>query len=152
MDVVVVGVDGSQGSRAALAWAAAEARARGAQLRVVLAWEYPSSILYGGAFAVAGGAALSEVPALAEERLEALLAELAPEFEGVEVRRRAVRGPAGRALVDASREADLLVVGSRGHGGFAEFLLGSVSRHCVHYARCPVAIVPSRKQHERKAA
>jgi nucleotide-binding universal stress UspA family protein len=64
---------------------------------------------------------------------------------GVPVLARAVEGNAAQVLLDASDGADLLVVGSRGHGGFTEALLGSVSQHCVHHARCPVVVIRGRE-------
>jgi nucleotide-binding universal stress UspA family protein len=65
------------------------------------------------------------------------------------VRARVVEGNAAQVLLDASDGADLLVVGSRGHGGFTEALLGSVSQHCVHHARCPVVVIRG-EQHDRR--
>ena len=65
-----------------------------------------------------------------------------PDPGGVDIERRVVVGAPGAVLVAESREADLLVVGSRGHGGFAGLLLGSVSQQCAHHAACPVVIVP----------
>ena len=77
-----------------------------------------------------------------EERLDRALQEVAPEAEGVEIERRVTEGSAAAVLIEASRDADLLVVGSRGHGGFTGLRLGSVSRQCVSHASCPVVVVP----------
>ena len=79
----------------------------------------------------------------AEELLEEETAglEAEAEAEGIEIERRVVEGGAARVLVDAAADGDLLVVGSRGHGGFAGLLLGSVSQQCAHHAHCPVVIV-----------
>jgi nucleotide-binding universal stress UspA family protein len=150
MGRIVVGVDGSAGARAALRFALAEARLRDATLDAVLAWELPLYEGVPGPF-VAGApgelvppldearAALEEA---AEDKLEGELeAALAGGEAGVEVHRRAVEGSPAFVLVDAARGADLLVVGSRGHGGFKGLLLGSVSQRCARSAPCPVAIV-----------
>jgi nucleotide-binding universal stress UspA family protein len=80
----------------------------------------------------------------AEELLVKATAGL--DAEGVEIECRAVAGGAPEVLVSEAAEADLLVVGSRGHGGFAGLLLGSVSQQCAHHARCPVVIVPLSKR------
>jgi nucleotide-binding universal stress UspA family protein len=84
--------------------------------------------------------------------LERVVAAMAAEAEGVEIEREAVEGVAAQVLVEAAGAGDLLVVGSRGHGGFAGLLLGSVSQQCAHLARCPVVIVhadkPSRSEAE----
>jgi nucleotide-binding universal stress UspA family protein len=148
--VIVVGVDGSAGAREALRWALAEARVRKAQLRAVHAWMFG---YVGGVVArypYAGGA-LGSLTSLglvggdlqreAEELLERAIAEVAGETEGVEIERKVVEGAAAQVLVNAVTENDLLVVGSRGHGGFSSLLLGSVSLQCAHHARCPVVIV-----------
>ena len=87
------------------------------------------------------GAALDDLVQMAESALDATLQEVAPDTDGVLVERRVVEGPAATVLVDESRQADLLVVGSRGYGGFAGLLLGSVSQQCAHHAACPVVIV-----------
>lgn len=73
--------------------------------------------------------------------LKRALNEVEDEAEGVEIEQRVVQGSAGGALVEAARDADLLVVGSRGHGGFVGLLLGSVSQQCVHHAPCPAVVV-----------
>ena len=151
-EVVVVGVDGSAGARAALRWAIAEARLRQAPLRAVHAWapDYGAGYLGGGYASMAGGYGFVSADAgdyvsgmrqAAEEMLERALADLAAEADGVEIERETVEGVAAQVLVEAAGAGDLLVVGSRGHGGFAGLLLGSVSQQCAHHARCPVVIV-----------
>ena len=78
---------------------------------------------------------------IAAEVLAGAIAEVSSPAEQVTITSKMVEGNAARALLDASTGADLLVVGSRGHGGFAEALLGSVGQHCVHHATCPVVVV-----------
>jgi nucleotide-binding universal stress UspA family protein len=138
---VVVGVDGSAGARRALRWAAAEARLRGSRLLIVHAWNqaYLDVLLVGplGGFS----SAAADMHEAAERLLEKATAGL--DGEGVEIECRLVEGGAPEVLVAAAAEADLLVVGSRGHGGFAGLLLGSVSQQCAHHAHCPVVIVPA---------
>ncbi len=147
---VIVGVDGSAGARAALRWAVAEARLRETPLRVVHAWtfSYPGGAGYGylgETLANFPGAGLSNLHRAAEDMIEHALAGLGAEAEGVEIVREIVEGTAAEVLVGAATERDLLVVGSRGHGGFAGLLLGSVSQQCAHHARCPVVIVHAPK-------
>jgi len=147
---VIVGVDGSAGARAALRWAMAEARLRKTRLRVVHAWtfSYPGGAGYGylgESLDAFPGGGLSNLHRAAEDMIEHAIADLAAEAEGVEIEREIVEGTAAEVLVAAATERDLLVVGSRGHGGFAELLLGSVSQQCAHHARCPVVIVRSQK-------
>ncbi len=139
MGTIMVGVDGSVPSAAALRFAAEEARVRGARLRVVHAWHLP--LLPGGE---TSGADLEYVElrrADAERLLTEAVAEIRLEAEGVEIDSAAVEGRAAKVLVDEARDADLLVVGSRGRGGFAGLLLGSVGQQCAQHAICPVAIV-----------
>jgi nucleotide-binding universal stress UspA family protein len=81
----------------------------------------------------------------AEDLLDRALADAGPDAAGVEIERQVVQGSAAEALVTAVDKDDLLVVGSRGHGGFSELLLGSVSQQCVHHAPCPVVVVHSQK-------
>jgi nucleotide-binding universal stress UspA family protein len=154
--VVVVGVDGSAGAKAALRWALAEARLRQARLRAVHAWaaDYGPGYLGGGYASMGGGYGypgadagdfVSGMRQAAEEMLERVMAEMAVEADGVEIERQVVQGVAAQVLVAAAGADDLLVVGSRGHGGFAGLLLGSVSQQCAHHARCPVVIVHAPK-------
>ncbi len=141
--MVVVGVDHSDGAKAALRFALEEARLRQATLRAVHAWQYA----YVGAPGIEraltyGGADAEALRSAAEAALDATLQEVGAD-SGVEIERRVVQGAPAAVLVDESRGADLLVVGSRGLGGFAQLLLGSVSHQCAHHAECPVVIVRS---------
>ena len=142
MSVIVVGIDHSAGAKSALRFALEEARLREATVRVVHAWQFE----YAGATGFQG---LFPGPVLefedlrrgAEAALEETLKEVAADAYGVTIERRAEQGPPAGVLVDESRTADLLVVGSRGHGGFAQLVLGSVSQQCAQHAFCPVVIV-----------
>jgi nucleotide-binding universal stress UspA family protein len=146
MGRIVVGIDGSEPSKTALAWALEEARLRSATLEAVCAYSLPSGWLGMGeamGATVAATVTESDVATYAEETLDTALAE-AGDDDGkapVEVVHRTVPGHAAQALVKASEGADLLVVGSRGHGDFGSILLGSVGLHCVHHACCPVVVV-----------
>jgi nucleotide-binding universal stress UspA family protein len=136
---IVVGVDGSDESLHALRWALEEARSRGAKLTVIYAWVYPHLPPPGFAPPVQvdmGGLQLG-----AEALLDAAVSEVVGPDAGVECERAAVQGTAAAVLVEAAEDADLLVVGSRGLGGFTGLLLGSVSQQCAHHAPCPVVIV-----------
>jgi nucleotide-binding universal stress UspA family protein len=136
--LIVVGVDGSEDSKAALRWAVEEARLRGMRLRVVHAWFAYPAIADGIPIVAEDWTALGESARMFVERF---VEEVVGVPEGVELEVAAVHGTSANVLVDASREADLLVVGSRGHGGFSGLLLGSVSQQCVHHAACPVVVV-----------
>ncbi len=139
---VVVGVDGSEGSRRALRWAAAEATVRGDALELVHVWDPPQS--YAPVDMEVYAADPEPIRDASQQLLDDLVAaaqELAP---GVEVRGSLVPGPPAQALLESARTADLLVVGSRGLGGFKSLLLGSVSQQVTHHAPCPVVIVPEK--------
>ena len=148
MNVIVVGVDHSADANAALVFAEEEARLRGATLRVVHAWQY-GYIGYtgfeGGMPALGGD--IKELQAAAEAALEASVSQ-AMAKSGVEIEQRVVQGAPAAVLVEESRDADLLVVGSRGHGGFTQLLLGSVSQQCAHHSECPVVIVRANRQRQ----
>ncbi len=136
---VVVGIDGSEGSLVALRVAAEEARRRGATLEVVVVW-HPGVV---GSLPVFGVGTPVETQ-LAELR-RGLADTLADEGLGggdPQVRERVVNGHAAEVLVESSGEAALVVVGTRGHGGVAGRVLGSVSQQVVAHARCPVMVVP----------
>jgi len=133
---IVVGIDGSLSSVAALNWALRQAELTGATLEAVTTWEWPMT------------PAIGMVPPSdfdpkedARKVLDEAIASAEPGHDGVSIESKVVGGPAGMALVDASRGADLLVVGSRGHGELVSFLLGSVSEHCVTHSHSPVLVV-----------
>lgn len=128
---IVVGVDGSAWSRAALAWAVRQAELTGAVVEAVTAWELPATSgldpqLY------------LDYPAAAAKMLTDAIAEV---DSRAPVHPRVKPGHAAEVLAGASAGAELLVVGSRGHGGFMGTLLGSVSLHCLHHAQCPVVVI-----------
>ena len=143
MEGVVIGVDGSAGSITALRFAAEEARLRGTTLHVVGAWEIPATA-YAGA-AGGAGAGFAELGAELETRTrEAIDAALAEVDTGeVAIETHVSEGHAARLLLEAGAGADLLVVGSRGLGGFARLLLGSIGQELTHHAPCPTVIVPT---------
>jgi nucleotide-binding universal stress UspA family protein len=146
-ELIVVGVDGSPESVGALTWAARYGKACGAQIRALLAWHYPSAV--GPAPpGVAPASITDEVRAAMSEHLTQAITEGAPDAQ---VEPQIGYGHPAQVLVDASREADLLVVGSRGHGAFTGMLLGSVSLHCVHHAFCPVVVVRKGTSPDRAA-
>lgn len=136
---IVVGVDGSQSSVHALEWAIRQAALTGAVVDAVCAWQYPVS--YGWALTDD-----TDYGALAAEALNKAIAGAGQTDPAVEVRPHVVELNAAQALLEAADGADLLVVGSRGHGGFASALLGSVSQHCVTHATCPVLVLRSHRR------
>lgn len=143
---IVVGVDGSDASGDALRWAAEEARLRSAPIVALHAWSFvpPQPIGDPGMLAVPAGdlaGQLSAESSAAQIGLDQLLEEALGAEPGVEVERELVEGDPGEALVAASKDAELVVVGSHGRSGFKAALLGSVSRHVVDHAACPVVVV-----------
>ncbi len=133
---IVVGVDGSGSSQRALAWAARQGELTGATLDVVIAWEWPISS--GAVVPILSG---WDPKAEAQKRLDETVDAVRAAHPAVTVRARTVEGHPAPVLVEASADAELLVVGSRGYGEFAGMLLGSVSEHCVTHAHCPVVVV-----------
>jgi nucleotide-binding universal stress UspA family protein len=149
MSVIIVGVDHSPGAKAALVFANEEARLRGATIRAVHAWQH-AYIGYTGPEGNVPpiGADIDELHTAAVAALEASVREALPETD-VEITLHAMQGAPAGVLVDESRDADLLVVGSRGHGGFVGLLLGSVGQQCAHHAECPVVIVHAKRERKR---
>ncbi len=138
---IVVGVDGSEPSRAALRWALTEAALRHATLEAVHGWEVP--VVYGpviGAFPYDTKAVETGARELLDELVDEALATV--DAPGVTVERTAVPGGAAARLLDAAEHAALVVIGRRGLGGFGRLLLGSVSEHVARHAPCPVVVLP----------
>jgi nucleotide-binding universal stress UspA family protein len=142
MGTIVVGVDGSDRSLAALRWAVDEARLRDDRVLAVYAWEPPLVAAVDIPPTPDSQAYLPELLAQAQEGAEALVerAVATVRGEGVTVEPSAIEGSAASVLLDAAEHADLLVVGSRGKGGLAGLLLGSISQQMAQHAPCPVVI------------
>jgi nucleotide-binding universal stress UspA family protein len=133
----VVGVDGSAGGDKALRWAVAEAELRGAMLHIVVgAWYTQIWSVYAPIPAV-------ELTESAAPILSQAVGVARAQWPDVLIREDIVVEPPAKALIEASKDASVLVVGSRGRGGFAGLLLGSVSQQCIVHAACPVVVVPS---------
>lgn len=135
--VVVVGVDGSEASKQALRWAVRYARMAGVSVRAVTAWHYPASFGWGPTPAIPE----MDLEGDARQALKATVEQVVGAGEPVTIQTQVVEGPPALMLLRAAESADLLVIGSRGHGAFAGMLLGSVSQHCVHHATCPVVVI-----------
>lgn len=131
---IVVGVDGSEHSKAALRWAVGQARLTGASVDAVTAWRYPTT--YGLAAIVPD----IDMEGEARHMLSENLAKVVGDAPGVTIQQLVGEGPPTAVLLRAAQDADLLVVGSRGQGGFASAVLGSVSLGCVLHAPCPVLV------------
>jgi nucleotide-binding universal stress UspA family protein len=131
---IVVGVDGSKPSVDALLWARLMGRAMHAELDVITSWQYPAA--YGMAGWASDWSPQGDAAALLEDTLRLAFAQDRP----VGLRTTVMEGHAANALVNASTGAELLVVGSRGHGGFVGLLLGATSAHCAEHAACSVLI------------
>ncbi|SNR68434.1 universal stress protein [Blastococcus mobilis] len=146
---IVVGVDFSSGARAALLFALQDAARRGVPVEAVTAYRPPD---YWMDFYAVGSYQPDQMRTAALERLRAFVAESVAEGPQPppEVHAHAAIGTAADVLIGESQGADLLVVGSRGHGGFTNMLLGSVSMQCAQHASCPVTVVHSPEaRHER---
>jgi nucleotide-binding universal stress UspA family protein len=139
--VIVVGVDGSKSSRAALHWAYDEAAHHGASLTAISTWHPPALPMTPPYGTVAPEGYASQPKRDALDLLQKLIADLEAREPLVDVRTAIEEGNPAEVLIERSKEADLMVVGSRGHGGFSGMLLGSVSQHLVAHASCPVVVV-----------
>jgi nucleotide-binding universal stress UspA family protein len=138
---IVVGVDGSEGAVRALEFALGEARARDADVKAVAAWHVPASVYETGWVPVSVDP--SEYEKIGQDALDKSFEEAGVADSGLRVTPILREGQAAKVLVAEAEGADLLVVGSRGLGGFKGLLLGSVGQQCAHHATCPVAIVPN---------
>ncbi len=132
--LVAVGVDGSPESISALRWAIGEARLRHGRVRMITSWSYPPRTND------IDGEFIDDRSERGAERIQAIALDAVPS-DGVEVSGHLVQGPPASVLLDAAHGVNLLVVGSRGLGGFSGLLLGSVSNQVVHHAACPVLVI-----------
>jgi nucleotide-binding universal stress UspA family protein len=130
---IVVGVDGSDHGNAALRWAVDEAKAHAAEIVAVFAWQMP---LIG----IPGAFDREELEKLCMNFLEETVAAVIPAAQ-VPITKLVAHGDVSASLIEAAKNADMLVLGSRGRGGFAGLKLGSVSSECVQHASCPVVII-----------
>jgi nucleotide-binding universal stress UspA family protein len=137
---IIVGVDGSEGAKAALEWACGiAAKIPGAKLVAVGAWQVPVTTASPWATAYEMPIDLTDAT---EAAVRDTIASVSGHHPGVSVTSRVVCGTPAKVLLDESRDADMLVVGSRGLGGFKGLLLGSVSHNLSHHVSCPLVIVP----------
>jgi nucleotide-binding universal stress UspA family protein len=132
---IIVGYDGSDSSLAAVSWAARQGALTGSTLEIVMTWELPTS--YGWAAPVPDD---FDPEADIENALDEVVAQVSAAHPGLQVSPRVVSGHPAPILVEASKGAELLVVGSRGHGEFVGMLIGSVSAYCATNAHCPVLV------------
>jgi nucleotide-binding universal stress UspA family protein len=131
---IVVGVDGSPASLGALEWAVRQASLTGAVVEAVTAWHFPA--------AVGGYPIIDQTDWEANaQAIQDLAVKEALGDEATSLVRRIAQGHPVRVLLAAAAEAELLVVGSRGHGGFTGMLLGSVSEHVVAHSPCAVVVI-----------
>ena len=143
MPLIVVGVDGSEESKDALRWAIDEAHLRKATLRAIHVWTYP--VIFAGEFVPPDLVDANALRVAAQKALDETVAEVTGDNPDAYIERVVGHGAVAHALVEAAQDADLLVVGSRGHGGFAGSLLGSVSQQCAQHAPCAVVIIRKRR-------
>lgn len=139
MTTIVVGIDTSDGARRALRWAIDEAHLRGAKVTAVHAWQVPYFL------ATPFGAMpleTNQFEASIQGEVDAMIDAAELEAPDVPIERVVTAGNPAGVLLEAAADADLLVVGTRGRGGFADLLLGSVSNQVAQHAPCPVVIVP----------
>ncbi|MGW5114216.1 universal stress protein [Streptomyces noursei] len=137
---IVVGVDGSESSKDALRWAVRQAELTDSTVDAVTAWEYPP--LYGSIGWIDAPQELAgDIKGAASRALNHAVKEAVPPDQTARVHCGLAYGTPAAVLLDQARGADLLVVGSHGHGGFAGALLGSVGQHCTQHAPCPVVVV-----------
>jgi nucleotide-binding universal stress UspA family protein len=135
---IIVGVDGSDASARALRWGAHEAHLRGRGLHVVTCWTYPT--LPWGLYQppLSGEEFAQEAREVAETTIEKVLGAT---HEHLDVTVEVLEGAPSLRLLELDHVGEMIVVGSRGHGGFSGLMLGSVSQHLAEHARCPVVII-----------
>ncbi|MDO5504044.1 MAG: universal stress protein [Actinomycetia bacterium] len=141
---VVLGFDGSEGARAAARRALWIANLRGTSVRVVTSWY--AEVVEGAVVTTPGTPAWEQVERRFRTMVEEGIADLRAEYPDVEVDIRVVRGPAAEVLTKQAADASMLVIGSRGRGGFRSMLLGSVSHKVIETASSPVMVIRDKKQ------
>lgn len=132
---VIVGVDGSPSANTATAWAAQEAELRGASLELIHTWNYPN-LGYGGYVAV-----LEDFEKDASAILDEIAQKVRDHHPSLTIISSLIQGPTAQSIIERAKEADMVVVGSRGKGGFTGLLLGSVGQQLVHHCPAPVVII-----------
>jgi nucleotide-binding universal stress UspA family protein len=140
---IVVGVDGSVGSVAALRWAVAEATRRHASVEAVSAWSFP--VFAATPFVPTTGFSWADLKEAAQEAVDGAISQIGPHPQ-VTITTKVVEGRPAHVLLDEAAGAELLVVGTRGLGGAAELFLGSTSHACAHRSSVPTVIVPPDRQ------
>ena len=143
MPGVIVGIDGSAHSARALEWAVTQAALQRAAVTVITVNTVPASPWSGHPVVLAQDPAVLDRMRQAAEEMTVKVTSQLGEARPASVTVRAINGFPSKELIDASRDADLLVVGSRGAGGFARLMVGSTSEQVVHHAHCPVVVVRS---------
>lgn len=136
---IVVGVDGSEGSRLALHWAIDEAKTRGSAIEIVHTWDFTPPLDPVGGFVFVPDKDFQESAQLVVDNLLKSVSDLA---SSIAITTHVERGSASRILLNHAKTAELLVVGRRGRGGFIGLLMGSTATQVSHHAPCPVVIVP----------
>lgn len=137
MGIVIVGVDGSDTSKQALRWAARLAPALNCSIEVITAWEFPVIVT------MAGGGVLPGTWVPEDDAKEVLRSTVSEVLPGTEVKSLVVEGHPANVLLEASKDAEMIIIGSRGLGGFRGALLGSVSSAVSQHAKCPVLVIPA---------
>jgi nucleotide-binding universal stress UspA family protein len=137
---ILVGIDGSKESLAAVRWAVEEGTHRGSDVEILHVWHF---VYMGDPMGISAVASMGDVEQSAQLVIDEALAEIGPAGDAVHLTGRAVEGAAAKVLLEEAANADLLVVGRRGHGGFMGLLLGSVAQQLAHHAPCPLVIVPT---------
>ena len=137
---IVVGIDGSKESLAAVRWAVEEAKHRGATVEVLHVWHY---VYLGDPLGISAVAASDDIEESAKLVISEAIAEVGPDGEAVGITGRVIEGAAAKVLIEEAATADLLFVGRRGRGGFLGLLLGSVAQQMANHAPCPLVIVPT---------
>lgn len=146
--LIVVGVDGSQGGRRALQWAAREAATRGGAVQAVVAWSW-DGMEYGPIAATRPQEEAERAARLLDQEIEDIAAH---NGTSLPVAGEVVEGRAAEVLTAAARTADLLVLGSHGHSRVRHTVLGSVSEECIRKATCPVVVIPVPAERQEPAA